>query len=45
VVGTVRKREGGTSNDVPVLWTLTAAGAAVQELPRGGCTHPKGKCR
>jgi uncharacterized membrane protein len=39
VVGTVRKREGGNTTDVPVRWTVTAAGATVQELPRGGYTH------
>jgi uncharacterized membrane protein len=39
VVGMVRKREGGNANQVPVLWTLSAAGATVQELPRGDHTH------
>jgi uncharacterized membrane protein len=39
VVGMVRKREGSNTNQVPALWTLGAAGATVQELPRGEYTH------
>lgn len=39
VVGTVRKREGSDTNYVPVLWTVSAGVAAVQELPRGEYTH------
>jgi uncharacterized membrane protein len=39
VVGMVTKREGGSTNQVPVLWTLNAAGATVQELPRGDYTQ------
>jgi hypothetical protein len=39
VVGTVRKKEGPDTNYVPLLWTVSATGATVQELPRGGHTH------
>jgi hypothetical protein len=39
VVGTVRKREGSNTNYVPLLWTVSATVATVQELPRGGHTH------
>jgi hypothetical protein len=39
VVGTVRKIEGPDANCVPLLWTVNATGATVQELPRGGHTH------
>lgn len=39
VVGTVRKKEGSNTNYVPLLWTVGATGATVQELPRGGHTH------
>lgn len=39
VVGTVRKREGSNTNYVPVVWTVSAADASVQELPRGEHTH------
>jgi hypothetical protein len=39
VVGTIRKREKGDNNNVPVLWTVTVSGTVVQELPRDGYTH------
>jgi hypothetical protein len=39
VVGTVRKREGPDTNYVPLVWTVSATSATVQELPRGGHTH------